>query len=70
MSIQDLLDGVGEIQGPVVVRQWNEDTERYDFEEHLWALNTKNKILDAPIKFMYANTNPFNATEVAIIIEI
>ncbi len=70
MSIQDLLDGIGEIQGPVVVRRWNEDADRYDIEENLWAWNTMNKNLDAPIKFMYANTNPLNTTEVAIIIEI
>lgn len=71
MTIRDLLNGTSEIQGSVIVRQWNEDREDYDIESDLWKLNSRNDILDKRIKYLYASINPnLDIEKPALIIEV
>lgn len=56
ISIRDLEEQLtGELQGEVVVKQWNYDAEDFDFITPLYELPDDSPIWDRPIKYMYAD---------------
>lgn len=56
LTIHDLQNQLtGELQGDVVIKQWNYDTEDFDFVIPLYELPSTSPIMDRPIKYMYAD---------------
>ena len=45
----------GELQGEVVVKQWNYDIDDFDFVTPLCEIPITSPIMDRPIKNMYAD---------------
>ena len=46
----------GELQGDIVVKQWNYDIDDFDFVAPLYEIPSTSPIMDRPIKYMYADT--------------
>lgn len=46
----------GELQGDVIVKQWNYDTDDFDFVTPLDEIPGTSPIMDRPIKYMCADT--------------
>ena len=56
LTIRDLQDQLtGELQGAVVIKQWNYDIDDFDFVIPLYELPSTSPIMDRPIKYMYAD---------------
>lgn len=54
ITIRDLQEQC-ELQGEVVVRQYNHDTGEFDFETPLCELSADSPALDRPIMYMFAD---------------
>ena len=56
LTIRELQDQLhGELQGDVVVKQWNYDIDNFDFEAQLHEIPNTSNALDRPILYMYAD---------------
>ena len=56
LTIHDLQNQLtGELQGDVVIKQWNYDIDDFDFVIPLYELPSTSPIMDRPIKYMYAD---------------
>ncbi len=56
ITIHDLQEQlIGELQGDVVVKRWNDDAGDFDFVTPLYEIPTTSPIMSRPIKYMYAD---------------
>lgn len=56
MTVWDLIQGITELQGFVVVKQYNYETDEFNFETLLEDIPDESPILDKEIRYMYAET--------------
>lgn len=56
ITIRELEDQLaGDLQGDVVVRQWNYDADDFDFQIPLDEIPAASPIMDRAIRYMYAD---------------
>lgn len=56
LTIRDLLTQLtGELQGAVLVKQYNDDLHEFDFVVDLRELASDDPIMDRPTRYMYAD---------------
>lgn len=58
LTINDILNQIGELQGEVWIRQWDYGHDDYSFDRTMDGIESNHPIRNKPIKYIYADTKP------------